>query len=275
MIKASALTPLLSVETSKQNYVRERIADSLNTSRIIKNNQNIVIESVSTESELPKSVQSLAARILENESLMRDILCEFRTMYISKRSDFHISLSEKTAEEKETVIKILQSMYGIVSQLHYSQYDDVLNGRLALIPKTQAFITGSYLETVVFEQIDVIVRKLSAEYGRPYTLYKNVRLATTDGQLKNEFDVVLDFGGVFYAVEIKSGKQFRDFEKYVNIGREYNIVPNRFILADSCMSDEQAEMVEYFCEYYVTNLKGNSLEEKITEMILNDIKGED
>ena len=55
------------------------------------------------------------------------------------------------------------------------------------------------------------------------------------------------------------------------IGQEYKIVPNRFLLVDNYLTDANAETVEYFCDYYVSNLSGESLKAKIVTMIENDI----
>lgn len=48
-------------------------------------------------------------------------------------------------------------------------------------------------------------------------------------------------------------------------------MPNRFLLVDNYLTDANAETVEYFCDYYVSNLSGESLKAKIVTMIENDI----
>ena len=50
----------------------------------------------------------------------------------------------------------------------------------------------------------------------------------------------------------------------------YNIVPDHLLLVDAYISDSKAECIEYFCDYYVCNLSGNTLQEKVTKMVIND-----
>ena len=39
---------------------------------------------------------------------------------------------------------------------------------------------------------------------------------------------------------------------------------------DENLSEEKAETIEYFCEYYICNLNGDSLRTKITQMLSKD-----
>lgn len=133
------------------------------------------------------------------------------------------------------------------------------------------FMTGQYLEIAVYEYTKQIVEEIARKHNKTFEMYRNVRVATKEGLLKNEFDIVIEFNGTIYVLEIKSGKNFREFDKYMYIGQEYKIVPNRFLLVDNYLTDANAETVEYFCDYYVSNLSGDSLKNKIVTMIENDI----
>lgn len=81
-------------------------------------------------------------------------------------------------------------------------------------------------------------------------------------------DTIIPF---VYVIEIKSGKQFRDYDKLARIGREYGIVPNRLLLVQNYLTTEQMETVEYFCEYYCANLEQDNLEHKLITMLENDL----
>ena len=72
-------------------------------------------------------------------------------------------------------------------------------------------------------------------------------------------------------IEIKSGKQFRDYDKLARIGREYRIVPNRLLLIQNYLTTGQMETIEYFCEYYCANLEQDNLEQRLMTMIENDL----
>ena len=71
-------------------------------------------------------------------------------------------------------------------------------------------------------------------------------------------------------MEVKSGKHFNSWGDLLEVGKDYGIVPDRLLLVDSYLSDIQANRIESFCKYYVSNLNGNSFKEKLTEMISND-----
>lgn len=267
MIKANALRLVSSDD------VESFSASSKGLSLLVKNSQNIVIESFKTDDEIPSSVATLALRLLENDGIVRDIINEIRVLYVSKREDFHISLAGKVKAEKDFIICLLQDMYGIISLLHYTPENEMLNGRIVFSPKAQMFLTGQYLEIAVYERAKEVMKELSMKYNKPFEVYRNVRVATKEGKIKNEFDLVIEFAGIFYVVEIKSGKNFREFDKYMYIGQEYQIVPDRFLLVYNYLADEHAETIEYFCNYYVSNLSGGSLEKKLMVMVENDLKG--
>lgn len=266
MIKANALR-LVSSDDQTNNF------STMSLLQLVKNDQNMIIESVRSEDEIPASVVGLALRMLENDAIIKDIINDLRVLYVSKREDFHISLAGRSKREKDLIINLLQDMYGIISLLHYTPENDLLNGRIVFSPKAQMFLTGQYLEIAVYERTKSIMGELSRKYGKAFKVYRNVRVATKEGKLKNEFDLVIELDGMFYVVEIKSGKNFREFDKYMYIGQEYQIVPDRFLLVDNYLTDEHAETIEYFCSYYVSNLSSGSLEKKLTVMVENDLRG--
>lgn len=89
--------------------------------------------------------------------------------------------------------------------------------------------------------------------------------------IKNEFDIVIEWNGIAYVVEVKSGKQFNAWGSLLEIGKEYGIIPDRLLLVDSYLPNERANRIESFCRYYVCNLKNGSLKQKVIQMIRNDL----
>lgn len=260
-LKASALCAVTHEE------VKNNVGD---LSNLIKHNQNIVIESSKDSNKIPAAVENLAYRMMEHDELLKEIICDLRMLYNSKKEDFCLSLTGKTNEEKEIIVSLFQDMYGVISTLHYCRDCNVLNGKLVISPKAQLFITGQYLEIALYKHARDILDELSRKYQKSYRLYRNVKVATKEGLLKNEFDLVIEFDGVFYVIEVKSGKNFREFDKFSQIGKEYCIVPDRLLLVDNYISAEQADTIQYFCDYYVSNLSNNSFSRKLITMIEND-----
>lgn len=247
--------------------------DPRNLIGLIRYPQNMQIESVLGEDAIPDSVASLSARLLAHNELMKDILSVFRQLYVKDKDTFRIQLEDKTPEERQIIIGLLQDMCGAIAGLHYNEWTATISGRLASAPKARDFITGQYLEIAIYEPVCKIVEYLAGKYGKEYNIYRNVHVATRQGLNKNEFDIVIRFDGTFYVIEIKSGKNFDDFDRYRTLGQEYDIVPRRFLLIDNYLTDDEASMAEYFNDYYVTNLCGNSLEDKLSAMIENDVIG--
>lgn len=263
MVKAHALRLVSSDEVTANN--------TSELTYLIGNNQNMLIESFMPNEHIPTAISGLAIRMMKHDAIIKDIINELRISYVSKKSDFHISLAGKSKAEKDIIISLLQDMYGVISVLRYTPETELLNGKIIFSSKAQMFMTGQYLEIAVYEDARLIVEELASKHNKTYEIYRNIRVATKEGILKNEFDLVIEFNGTFYVVEIKSGKNFREFDKYMYIGQEYKIVPNRFLLVDNYLTDANAEIVEYFCDYYVSNLSGDSLKAKIVTMIENDI----
>ena len=233
--------------------------------------QNIVIESVGSDETIPEAVGRLAIRMLKKNDLIKDLLHELRQLYIRGQKDFRLSLAGRSDAEKKQIISLFQDMAGLVSNVRYFSEFQSLNGSLIVMPKAQMFLTGRYLELAVYQTIKDALQELSVKYHAEYEIYRNVRVADREGKLKNEFDIAFQFNGIWYIVECKSGKCFSDWGSFAELGVTYNIVPDRLLLVDSYISDSKAECVEYFCEYYVCNLSGNTLQEKVTKMVVNDL----
>lgn len=233
--------------------------------------QNIVIESVGSDETIPEAVGQLAIRMMKKNDLIKDLLHELRQLYIRGQKDFRLSLAGRSDTEKKQIISLFQDMAGLVSDVRYFSEFQSLNGSLVAMPKAQMFLTGRYLELAVYQTIKDVLHELSVKYHAEYEIYRNVRVADREGKLKNEFDIAFQFNGIWYIVECKSGKCFSDWGSFAELGVAYNIVPDRLLLVDSYISDSKAECIEYFCDYYVCNLSGNTLQEKVTKMVINDL----
>ena len=232
--------------------------------------QNIVIESVGSDETIPEAVGQLAIRMMKNNDLIKDLIHELRQLYIRGQKEFRLSLAGRSDAEKKQIISLFQDMAGLVSNVRYFSEFQSINGSLVVMPKAQMFLTGRYLELAVYQTIKDVLQELSVKYHAEYEIYRNVRVADREGRLKNEFDIAFQLNGIWYIVECKSGKCFSDWGSFAELGVTYNIVPDRLLLVDSYISDSKAECIEYFCDYYVCNLSGNTLQEKVTKMVIND-----
>ncbi|MGI6095684.1 MAG: hypothetical protein ACOYBL_09660 [Lachnospiraceae bacterium] len=279
MLKAKALCavegnavpenrPLMSV--AEKPVLAGNTGDGSRLKGLVSNMQNMVIESVGDDDTIPGAVSQLAIKIMKNNGQIKDLLLELRQHYIRGQKEFHLSLAGRSESERMQIISLFQEMAGLISSVRYCSESQSLNGTLLITPKAQNFLSGQYLELAVYETIRNVLQELAVQYKTEYEIYRNVRVATREGKAKNEFDTVIYFGGIFYVVECKSGKNFNAWDSFAEIGRTYGIVPDRLLLVDSFVSDDRAECIEYFCNYYVCNLSSSSLREKVTNMISND-----
>jgi len=258
MIKASALS-LCSVMKEREPKL----------SIFKQNNQNIIIDETSKE-KVSSGVEELACKLMRHDSLIKEYIVTLRDNFTCKREDFHFSLAGKTEKEKKIIVELFEEMYGIVTSLYYCPETQMLNGRISLAPKVQGFISGQYMEIAVCKQVKDVLADLSSKQNKKFEVYRNVKVSTKEGQLKNEFDVVIESeAGDIWVVEVKSGHCFRNYAQYTSIGRTYGIVPNQFLLVSNSLSEKQCETVQYFCDYYVCNLESDSFVRKLTTMIEN------
>lgn len=261
MIKAAALKP---VDNRNENVVANVLT---------KKSQNIKIECSETANLVPNTVENIAYKMLELDEVIKGFLKDLRVLYVTKKEDFHFDLSEVSKEKKTESITLFQNLYGVVSDVRYCADCDVLNGKIVFSPKAQMFITGQYMEIAIRKVVRDVLTILEEKHKKKFKLYSNTKVTTTDGKLKNEFDLIIENvdDSIVYVIEIKSGKNFHDFDKLARIGRKYGIVPNRLLLIDNYLSISQMETIEYFCEYYCANLEQDNLKEKLITMIENDL----
>lgn len=261
MIKATALK-----QVSIENM-------SIVSNVLTKKCQNITIEHSKNAEQVPHAVAELACKMLQMDTDIRQLLKELRVLYVSKREDFHFGLNGFSKEAKADIIEIFQKLYGVISEVRYCPDCDVLNGKLVFSPRAQMFITGQYMEIAIRKVVSDVLSELEKKHGKQFKLYANTKVATVDGRMKNEFDLIIEniTDAMVYVIEIKSGKNFRDFDKLARIGREYGIVPNRLLLIDNYLTTSQMETIEYFCEYYCANLEQDNLKQKLITMIENDL----
>lgn len=234
--------------------------------------QNMIIESYGDENTVPEWITSLAVKLVENDPLIKDLILRLRQQYIHKQKEFSFSLSAWGEEDKRTIRTLFkEEMCGLVDSVSAEESSDILSGNLVLTPEAQHFLTGQYMEIGVYEMIRETLDELAAQRGRTYRLYRNVVVSTKAGMPKNEFDIVIEWNGIFYVVEVKSGKKFEAWGNLAGTGKKYGIVPDRLLLVDSYLSDVKARRIESFCRYYVSSLEKESLKEKVTRMIRNDL----
>jgi hypothetical protein len=264
--EAGQIMEIESVAGSELQEEKVKNANYTKLNRLLEGKDGLRIEQIHTREDIPEAVVKLAEKLVKMDSTTRDILRQLKKQYISKKKSFIIDLSDKNPGQIGEICNLFENMAGLVSNLEYSSKAKLLRGDILLTSKAQQFITGGYLEIAAFRVIEEEVRNLADKFDLETEVYRNVRIATCEGYLVNEFDVAIAIADKVFLIECKSGEHFSDWNKLSVVGAEYGVVPDRLLLLDTCLSTEKASIIEYFCEYYVA-YDYDSLREKFREMV--------
>lgn len=123
---------------------------------------------------------------------IRGLLNNLRGFYVTKQEDFHLSLRGLSKEAKSSIIDLFESLYGVMSEIRYCADCDVINGKLIFSPRAQMFITGQYMEIAIRKAVQDVLTELEKKHQKQFKLYANTKVATVDGRLKNEFDLIIE-----------------------------------------------------------------------------------
>ncbi|MBS6728826.1 MAG: DUF1887 family protein [Lachnospiraceae bacterium oral taxon 082] len=254
--------PLTEDKTKKYEI---QVSDRVGTINLLERMENVIMYSTGIQDYVPPKVRKLAVEIMKNHDLIRDILGEIRQKYQRQDKDFEISLNDVEEYKKYQILELFRKMSGIISGVRYNRENNTIKCSLTMTQKAQRFITGQYLEIAVEDVVNDILSEWAGSKGIPYKVYRNVKIESLNGTVKNEFDIVIVIRNKFYIVECKSGKNFDDWNRLSEIAVDYGILPQRMCLVYSYATEEDIQSIEYFCEYYICDT--SSLRNKIIQMI--------
>lgn len=223
-----------------------------------------------TSKEFSRATTELAISIMTHHEALRDFMGELRRAASTQSRDFRFSMGHLTADQQEQVICHSGRMIGLLTNVYHNRTTGVISGKVSDIPACIEFVKGGYLELA----IETITRREVDRFCREHGLEGQVRrnVLVTDGQAKNELDILLDVGGVKMFIEVKSGS-CTDFQKYYFIGRRYGLIPDRILLVSAQLSDDQCCQLHDFLEYYTANL--DSFTECLNNMLNTNLGGSD
>lgn len=209
---------------------------------------------------------SLALQLYTKETVIAGFLHKLRSS-IAKKQD-HFMYVYESKEEREAIKSILPSLLdGYLTETNEIMTEKVFI-RIALIPNVIWFLNGGYLELALAEIAENVMKELNASTGCSYRIYRNAVLKGEHYQ--NEFDLLIDVNeDLRFAVEAKSGSNFRDYARYTCLMSRYGIIPDYFLLSQSGLSDDSAERIQDAVGYQVCSNK--DFEERFKSLILNQI----
>lgn len=285
ILKASALKLVnhedVSVSEQIQNEKSEKEISkdygkcNLENSVLISSNagQDYYINCVNNKTKSFPFIETIAVEMMNHNAGLKGVLSDFRSMYASKEKNrkFNICLNGIDESDKRFILGLfIRDLNCIFMEIHYDRCSNCLSGELTDNTKAQMFLTGRYLEIAIKKYTEEILNDLSIQYDKEFRIYNNAEVFN-NGEIIHEFDLVIENASdnIYYIVEVKSGKWFRDFDKVNRIGKEIGIIPNRFLLVDAHLIEGQKETIFYFCDFFATDLKG--YRDTLIEMLEQDI----
>lgn len=221
--------------------------------------------------EIPPAIYDLAVQITDNWDLLEPVFDALRTSLISK--DYSFSVTARNGVERKKLVSMLSGMAGLMAGVAETGTNGVsVSGRLIPTQRGIKFVSGSFLEMACYQKVRKIVERLAAQEKVSWGVYPNVVVTDKqNGLAVNEFDMVIVFDEDLYVVEVKSGHQFSDYDKYMAVIKNYSL-EDHFLLIGNSLTKNQAEYVRYFCGYAVCTLQPNFLYDTLATLLKNGLK---
>lgn len=203
------------------------------------------------ESEL-SDINYLLDGIAKHIAAAEELFHKLRKSIAETDGKFTYTPTNLTTEQLDSVKKLLQllKLCGVFSELRMTNY---YSGTVSSATRVRNFISGTWLE--LFSQqhgIEVITEKVK-KYDLPYELLCNVKVADQSGT-QHEIDLMFSIGDRVFAIEMKIGLNFMDYDRYRLIAEYLHLIPDRFMLVNSTLLDKDAtKCIAYFYRYYICN----------------------
>ncbi len=230
----------------------------------------IFIKEKSIPSENP--IMYLVNAIAECLPLGEDFLHLLRKAICNKDGHFDYNLSKSEPEKRVAITKIANLMKncGVFSQMIINSWS--ISGNVSSASRVRNFLSGLWLE-LYSQQIAInVVKKYAEEHNLPYEVYSNLKVEDDHG-VKHEIDLMFSLGDdMVFGAEIKSGLNFCDYDRYRLTAEWMHLVPDRFLLFNSTLTDENAtKCISYFYQYFICGI--STYEYTLTKMLDKAMNG--
>ena len=220
------------------------------------------------------SIMYLVNAIADSLPLAEEFLHELRKANCSQSGHFNYFLIKQIHDKEkcEAVIKLANTMKncGVFSELQICPNKN-LSGTISTASRVRNFISGTWLEFYSQQKALNIVKEFAESKGLSYEIYCNLKVMSNAGT-KHEIDLMFSVGDVVFGAEMKSGLNFCDFDKYRLMAEWMHLIPDRFLLLNSALVDDNAaECVSYFYRYYICSV--DTYEKTIITMLNKAFEG--
>ena len=231
---------------------------------------NIII----TEKNVPSTdpIMYLVNAIAECLPLGEDFLHLLRKAICNKEGHFEYNLSKLDVSKRGAIIKIANTMKncGVFSQMLINTWS--ISGNVSSAARVKNFLSGVWLELYSQQVAINVVRTYAEEHNLSYEIYSNLKVEDTQG-VKHEIDLMFSLGDdIVFGAEIKSGLNFCDYDRYRITAEWMHLIPDRFLLFNSTLTDENAaKCISYFYQYFICGI--SDFENTLIQMLNKAING--
>ena len=135
------------------------------------------------------------------------------------------------------------------------------------------FASGHWLELYVVHCVQQLLDRYRTQQNAAVSLCSNVILSDSpEVSSAHELDVAFSVNGAFFWIEAKSSSRNIDYGKYADLCNKLQVSPDRLLLVNSDLTEEDCRGVAYFWPYRVANCA--TMTEKLEEMIRSALQND-
>jgi hypothetical protein len=179
-----------------------------------------------------------AARELgEHYPVLNGLMEQVRFAYRKDFSWINVDLAKRDPDTRQQLLMFARQMYGhtLFSRYSYKKQTQVLGLGMQSAPSVRNFFMGAWLEWYALTTL----LHACIQGKREFSCARNVHLALQDGGAR-ELDVAALVSGKLVVIECKTGEFRGELEKYVKLRQRLGVDPDRFIICNPDLPDEQA-----------------------------------
>lgn len=259
--------------TCENNVVANEPSSTDSKSAIVSffEKNNIIII---TEKCVPSTdpIMYLVNAIAECLPLGEDFLHLLRKSICNKEGHFEYNLSKLDVSKRGAIIKIANIMKncGVFSQMLINTW--TISGNVSSAARVKNFLSGVWLELYSQQVAINVVKKYAKDHNLSYEVYSNLKVEDKQG-VKHEIDLMFSLGSdMVFGAEIKSGLNFCDYDRYRLTAEWMHLIPDRFLLFNSTLTDENAtKCISYFYQYFICGI--STFENTLNQMLDKAING--
>lgn len=227
-----------------------------------------------TEKRIPSEdpIMYLVNAIVECLPLGEDFLHLLRKSICNKEGHFEYNLSKLDVSKRGAIIKIANIMKncGVFSQMLINTWS--ISGNVSSAARVKNFLSGVWLELYSQQVAINVVKKYAKDHNLSYEVYSNLKVEDKQG-VKHEIDLMFSLGSdMVFGAEIKSGLNFCDYDRYRLTAEWMHLIPDRFLLFNSTLTDENAtKCISYFYQYFICGI--STFENTLNQMLDKAMNG--